>query len=142
MHGDMQPLTNGVALLAPTKSLSHTKVLRAALGWMNSAWSIRTGLCLSPEAADGPYIVWMPPANSEKCQKGSVAFGTSDFGAEWIFRGDAHTAYRDPPQSRRTRGPFLRGGAGTDPSVAVNPEVSPAWTLGRDRPLGGGCRKS
>ena len=38
--------------------------------------------------------------------------------------------------------PFLRGGAGTDPSAAVNPEVSPAWTLGRDRPLGGGCRKS
>ena len=66
MHGDMQPLTNGVALLEPTKRLSHTKVLRAALGWMNSAWSIRTGLCLSPEAADGPYIVWMPPGEDSR----------------------------------------------------------------------------
>ena len=77
---------------------------------------------------------------------------------EWLyFKGAIDLAQLRFPKCRKKikgwngvrlwgRDSFLRGGAGggagTDPSAAVNPEVSPAWTLGRDRPLGGGCRKS
>jgi hypothetical protein len=69
MRGDIQPLTNGVALLVTPESVSHNKVLRGAPGWMNSAWSMRTGSCLSVEAAGGLDIIRREEAESNASRR-------------------------------------------------------------------------
>lgn len=69
MRGDMQPLTNGVALLVTPESVSHHKVLRGAPEWKNSAWSMRTGSCLSSEAAGGQRVIRREEAESAESKR-------------------------------------------------------------------------
>ena len=69
MRGDLEPLSKGIALLVTPESVSHGKVLRGAPEWANSAWSMRTGSCLSPEAANGLRVVKREDAESEASRR-------------------------------------------------------------------------
>ena len=73
MRGDLEPLSKGIALLVTPESVSHGKVLRGAPEWANSAWSMRIGSCLSPEAAGGLGVVRREDAESEEAKKAVIA---------------------------------------------------------------------
>ncbi|MBR0055707.1 MAG: hypothetical protein IJP66_00100 [Kiritimatiellae bacterium] len=69
MRGDISPLSQGVALWVTPESASRGTVLPGAPEWADSAWTMRTGSCLAPEAAGGLGVVRREDAESEESQK-------------------------------------------------------------------------